>query len=55
MTPMEGSSGVERTLNISEVPSSFVRRKSVKVPPTSMPILICSPPIEWNIEMGKRL
>jgi hypothetical protein len=36
---MEGSCGVERTLKILEEPSSRTSKKSVNVPPTSIPIL----------------
>ena len=38
-SPTAGSSGVERTLYTSEGPSSDVSKKSVNVPPTSIPIL----------------
>src|SRR5665811_1501060 len=47
MVAIEGSLGVESTLYMELVPSSRLSRKSVKVPPTSIPILYTGPaPLE---------
>ena len=38
MTATDGSSGVDRTLKMRPAPLPSLNRKSVNVPPTSMPI-----------------